>query len=206
MTKKDILVLSLCCVAFFSGCISMSAKTPVIDEYVFSPPGEALAEPAKTDAAITVTLRRFSVAKPFDRQFFVYRYADNRIKRDYYNRFGVSPDMLLTQRSADILRSTDYITYVSTGNDRVECPYEIRGHVTELSGDYRDAASPQACLAIRFSVFDIRSYPARLLFERDYACTVAIKNKEAAQLVRGWQTCVRSIIDDLSADLSSVLE
>lgn len=205
MTKKNIL-LQLCCAVFFAGCISMSAKTPVIDEYVFYPAAEEFPDPAKTDAALTIKLRHFSVAKPFDRRFFVYRYADNRIHYDYYNRFGVAPDMLMTQRVADILRAKKFIKYVSIRNDRVECPYEIRGGVSELSGDYRDAASPQASLAIRFSVFDIRSYPVRLLYEREYARTVAIKNKNAAQLVRGWQTCLTAIMDDFSADLRGVLE
>jgi hypothetical protein len=205
MNKKNMIVC-FCCIVFFCGCIRVTKKTPAVEEYVFSHPEVESTLTAQEEGTLNFKMRRFTVDKPFDSTFFVYRYPKNSIQYDYYNRFAVSPEILMRQYAAKHLEQERFTGYVSTSKDGIVCPYEIRARIVDLSGDYREDLAPKASLKIRFSVLDVQLFPSPVVFNKEYAQTVELENKNAAALIKGWQRCLTVIMDDFSNDLRAALQ
>ena len=74
-----------------------------------------------------------------------------------------------------------------------------------VDGDYTDRSAPRAVIEMRLFVLDEQADGPRLVFQKDYRAAAPIEPASVSSLVTGWNQAMRSIMEQLEADLPSRL-
>lgn len=185
------------------GCISTERAYPVKRQYVLdvSRGGEKLPKPL----AGAVKVRQFSISSRFDGREFVYRIGDAAYESDFYNEFLASPTSMLTEEVRQWLGASGVFAHAVDTGSGVPAAYVLEGNVPRLYGDYADRTAPRAVLEIQFFLIDERSGANEIVFHKAYAVAESLASRTAAELVKGWNTCLEKILTELEKDLQAAL-
>jgi cholesterol transport system auxiliary component len=186
-----------------SGCVSR----PALVKQSFAFPIPPLASNVSTNASRVLEIRQLRVAAPYDSQPFTYRTGAYSYELDPYAQFLVPPAQALEAPLQGYFENTGLFREIDTQGGPPSPDLIVRVLVTDLYGDFRNKAAPQAVLRMRFSFFAAKNgLPGNLLLQKDYEQRVPFKVRTAAALMGGWNEALKRIMESVSADLKATVE
>lgn len=183
-----------------TGCGLRQAPLPKRTFVLEGVPGK----PAGGDAAPAGVLlvRLLKVAPAFDARAFVVRRGEHEFVSDPYHAFLGSPGPMLTEALAASIRGLGVFALVTTGGSQLAPTHALEGEVTELYGDYRDAARPQAVLGLELRLLHpLGGAASALRWQRTERRALALERAGADELVAGWKAALAEICGALDPDL-----
>lgn len=184
-----------------TGCISLG-KSPSQNRFMLNMniAPKTIAHPA----AATLQVNTLSILPQYAGNEFVYRTSEQNYLTDYYNVFFISPDLQLTQITADYLTKKKIFAYVGNSLNLLNNPtYTLNGTVMALYADYRNRMKPTADISIHFYLM---RGDARVVLDKTYTQAVPLQAKNSTSLVNAWNVGMTNIMYNLSHDLSVVIK
>lgn len=203
------LTLTAVACLFTASCASLSRPATDRQLYALDPGGPAR-PPDRNVRTVSadgpaLRVRRLHVANPYGGTAFVYRTAGGAFRTDYYNGFIAPPAELLTGALVDRLSRAGGFATVIDSTSSVPARYTLEGNVTAIFGDYADGKAPKAVVRMKVFVLDEQAGGSRLAFQKEYDATAPVRPASVPSLVDGWNRAIRSVLDQLEADLPSRL-
>ncbi len=180
------------------GACSLSRPAPVKRTFLLDPP-----LPTAVAAPRPVVLRvgTFTVAGAYRDRSFVYRTGDLRFESDYYHEFFVAPGPMIAEDVAKALAAAKVFSRVVPGAAAPEeGDFVLEGFVSDLYADTRQSANT-AEIAISFYV-SRTSFPAAVVWTRDYRHRVPLKANTPDALAEAWNAGLGMILAELVRDLA----
>lgn len=189
-------------VAFHTGCVKIKKAYPDKRNYVLEAqrPDSSPRTPPRADS---ICVRNFTVSPRYESGELVYRHSELNYAADFYNRFFVSPEILVTEETRTWLKESGMFRNMLEPGSHAIPQYILEGYVATMQGDFRK--SPLAVLEIQFLVSDGADAPGRILMQKDYRREVPLPKAEANALVQGLNQALAQILQDLEADLRKAL-
>lgn len=181
---------------------SLSRPPPERSTYDFGATREGA--PLAQAKPVTVRVRPFRAAAPYDGREFLYRTRDGQLVADFYNAFPAGPGELVTNAATQWLRSAGVFVAVLEPGVTVDAPYALEGSVVALYGDLADPRSPAAVLEVQ--VYLVRTTPAgrELAFDRRFAERVAVAEATPQALAQGYSRALARVLARLERELAAV--
>ncbi len=185
--------------AVLSGC-GLSRPSPVKQTYLLQAPAATQAAAAPRPAVLKVGT--IAVAAPFRGKSMVYREGDLKYESDFYNEFFVPPSAMLTEGAATWLASAGIFKEVLPAGANADGDFVLEGFVSELYGDYRDAAKPAAVLTGKFFLIDNRVLSGVPVWQTELKQRVALSSRSPDALAAAYNTAWAAMLADLSRELA----
>lgn len=189
-----------------SGCRLGRSSTPQRTFVLRAPdagpaPGRGPGEGAAPAGGVLL-VRPFRVNPVFDSRAFVIRRGESEYTADPYNAFLGAPGPLVTEAVAAWVRGLGVFGTVTTGGSQLVASHALEGEVTELYGDYRDPARPQAVLGLQLRLLHPLAGPgAGLRWQREARREAPMAQAAAEELVAGWNQALAGICASLDPAL-----
>ena len=168
-----------------------------------------VARPENRPAAAGAPSLKFEplqVAAQFEGLSFVYRSAEMSFDADFYNRFFIPPDRLVSAQALKWLKASGLFHYViGPGDADLEALFKLQGRVTALYADFRDPRQPVAVLNMEFDLLRQTAAKAEMRFQNQYTAALPVAARTPEALVAGWNQGLYQILSALEADLQSHL-
>jgi cholesterol transport system auxiliary component len=183
-----------------TGCIRLLQQPPVPrTAYSFSVDS---ARKSHSSLAPILAVRLFDSSPMFENQEFVYRLGATRWETDFYNAFAQPPAVLLTFETRRWMQNSGLFRAVAIPGLAPADSWQLQGFLTELYGDFQDAAAPQAVLAMRFTLLPPGAQAStKPLFNKSYDERVPLKEKSPSGLVDAWNRGAELILAELVNDI-----
>ena len=139
---RDALLLALS--VTLAGCGLATRPATVKQTYMLAPQPPAKAS-APTHQA-TLKVGSIGVGTAYRGRSFVYREEELRYESDFYNEFFVAPSAMFTADVGTWLAASGIFRDVLPTSANANGDFVLEGLVSELYGDYRDAARPAAVM------------------------------------------------------------
>lgn len=193
-------VLILLPLLLLAGCAG-SQPAPLRHSYlVQAARGEPPAAPRHDVSLKIVPLK---VAAPFQGKSFVYRLSELRYEADPYHEFFTAPGPMLAGPVGEWLAASGAFRSVLPAASTLDGAYTLEGIVTELYGDYRDSAAPQAVVAIQFRLFETDA-PSRVAYGRTLQQAIPLSTRNPEALAEGFRTGLGRLLQELERDLRAL--
>jgi hypothetical protein len=141
------------------------------------------------------------VAEPFERRPLVYRTGESAFVRDPYAEFLENPRDTLVVAVREWLRNHGSFAAVLEPGSALKPDTIAEIAVIRLYGDFRQTNRPAAMLTIRFLFLDATSgIPGRVLLEREYTRSVALKSATPSALMEGWNRGLTEVLVQVTSD------
>jgi cholesterol transport system auxiliary component len=180
------------------GC---SRPSPVKQTYLLQAPPATQA--ATSPRPSTLKVGTISVAAPFRGKSMVYREGDLKYESDFYNEFFVAPSAMLTEGAATWLAAAGVFREVLPAAANADGDFVLEGFVSELYGDYRDAAKPAAVLTGKFFLIDNRVLSGVPVWQTELKQRVALSNRSPDALAVALNGAWATMLGDLSRELAA---
>ena len=185
-----------------SGCLSRPALNR--QTFAFTAPEMT---PTNVATARVLGIRNLEIAAPFEGRPLVYRTGDNAYERDPYAEFLDTPAESLLVTIREWLRDNGSFAFVVGPRSSLKPDTFVEISVTRLYGDFRKPQQAAAVLSMRFLFFDApNAIPGRVLLEREYARSIALKSATPPALMEGWKQALTQILTQVTYDLRSESE
>jgi len=193
---------SMVVAAFSAGCVQLSRAHPDRRNYVLevSRPESSTAEAARADS---ISVRNFTISPRYESGELVYRQSEFNYAADFYNRFFVSPEILVTEETRTWLKGSGMFRNILEPGSHAIAQYILEGSITTIQGDYRK--TPLAVLEIQFLVSEGAEARGKILMQKDYRKEIPLPKAEAKALVQGLNQALAQILQDFEADLRKAL-
>jgi hypothetical protein len=158
--------------------------------------------PSNVADARVLGIRNLEIAAPFEERPLVYRTGDHAYERDPYAAFLDTPAESLLVTIREWLRgAASFAAVIEPGSSlKPNTLAEIR--ITRLYGDFRQPQRPAAVFNIHFLVFDApNAIPGRVLLEREYARSIALKSATPDALMEGWNQALTQVLTQVISDI-----
>jgi len=170
--------------------------------FAFAAP-EKLA-PSNVATARVLGIRNLEIAAPFEGRPLVYRTGEHAYERDSYAAFLDAPAESLLVTIREWLRGNASFAAVIEPGSSLKPNTLAEIEVTRLYGDFRQPQRPVAVLTMRFLLFDApKALPGKVLLEREYARSVALKSATPAALMDGWNQALTQVLTEVISDFRS---
>jgi hypothetical protein len=154
----------------------------------------------------TLLVRPFTVSAPYSSRAFVIRRGESEYVIDAYNAFLMSPGVLLTDAFAAWLRGLGRLAVVTTGGSQVVATHAMEGEISELYGDYRNTARPEAHLFLHLRLLHLMGGTnPTLQWQRDLRRSVVMSQAGAEELIAGWNQALSEICHAIEPELHEAL-
>jgi len=193
---------SMVVAAFSAGCVQLSRAHPDRRNYVLevSRPESSTAEAARADS---ISVRNFTISPRYESGELVYRQSEFNYAADFYNRFFVSPEILVAEETRTWLKHSGMFRNMLEPGSHAIPQYILEGYIATMQGDFRK--SPLAVLEIQFLVSEGADAPGKILMQKDYRQEVPLPKAEANALVQGLNQALEQILQGFEADLRTAL-
>jgi len=187
-------------VAFCAGCVQVKKAHPDVRRYVLEVKRADSPGPARADS---ISVRNFAVSPRYESGELVLRQGEFNYTADFYNRFFVSPEVLVTEETRAWLKDSGMFRNVLEPGSHAIAQYILEGSITTIQGDYRK--TPLAVLEIQFLVSEGAEARGKILMQKDYRKEIPLPKAEAKALVQGLNQALAQILQDFEADLRKAL-
>jgi ABC-type uncharacterized transport system auxiliary subunit len=206
MKLSDILrlvaLLTWCVIA--GGCSDV-LKTPYpAKSYFLIDPGHPAGDDPlgvkRLDGVLKV--RQLRAAAPYDGSEFVYKTGPNQYSSDYYAAFLMPTDRMLSAETREWLSQSGVFHFVVDAQSSLHTRYTLEGNVSGIYADLTDRSAPRAVMQAQFFLFSNDDAGPQILFTQSYATSAPVKGDGPAGLVSAWNEAFRTMLKELTADLS----
>ena len=189
-------------VAFHTGCVKIKKAYPDKRNYVLEAqrPDSSPRTPPRADS---ISVRNFTISPRYESGELVYRQSEFNYAADFYNRFFVSPEILVAEETRTWLKHSGMFRNMLEPGSHAIPQYILEGCITTMQGDFRK--SPLAVLEIQFLVSEGADAPGKILMQKDYRQEVPLPKAEANALVQGLNQALEQILQGFEADLRTAL-
>jgi uncharacterized lipoprotein YmbA len=184
--------------ASLTGC---SRPSPVKQTYLLQAPAATPAAAAPRPS--TLKVGTIAVAAPFRGKSMIYREGDLKYESDFYNEFFVAPSAMLTEGAATWLAAAGVFREVLPAGANADGNFVLEGFVSELYGDYRDAAKPAAVLTGKFFLLDNRVMSGVPVWQTELKQRVALSSRSPDALATGLNAAWSAMLADLARELAA---
>ena len=182
------------------GC---SLKKPYPAKHSFLIEAQRVGEGRAAAASGVLRVCNLQVAAPFEGKGFVYRNSGLGYQTDFYHEFLVAPRALLTEQTRQWLGASGLFRYVLDPASKADATHSLEGNVSAIYGDYRDAASSKAVLAVEFFLTNDQAVSPEIVFHKSYRQEVPLENRALETLAKGWGKALEQILTALEQDLAA---
>lgn len=197
MNSKQISLYSLLILSsFLSGCGYGGQKNFVLEVSRNRPQ-------QKISKKVVLHVESFNISANFSKRSFVYRKSQSEYETDFYNRFLINPEDMITEKTRTWLLESGLFKLVLEPGSYLVASHILEGNIISLYGDLRDKSSPKAIMEIRFFLVELSN--KSVVFEKTYKATFKSNNRTAESLVEAFDNCLTNILIDLEKDLKEHL-
>jgi len=208
MNQRRAAALFLCLVVTLTGALlagGCSLKKQYPAKHSFLIEAQRAGEARAAAASGVLRVRNLQVAAPFEGKGFVYRNSGLGYQADFYHEFLVAPRALITEQTRQWLGASGLFRFVLDPATKAEATHSLEGNVSALYGDYRDAASSKAVLAVEFFLTNDQPVSPEIVFHKSYRQEVPLENRAPETLAKGWGKALEQILTALEQDLVKAL-
>ncbi|MHC4271674.1 MAG: ABC-type transport auxiliary lipoprotein family protein [Planctomycetota bacterium] len=152
------------------------------------------------DNAIILDVYSFNIDSTFSSKNLVYRKSESKYETDFYNKFLISPDDMITEKTRAWLSESGLFEMVAEPGSYVDTTHALQGSIIALYGDFRDKSSPKATMKIR--IFLVNLSDKTVVFNKTYEAVSEADDRTADSIVSGMNNCLIEILTKLENDLS----
>jgi cholesterol transport system auxiliary component len=205
MNRPPVLVVSLgLLIALASGCGTQRAYD--YRYFVLSVEHEAAAPTAAgTDV---LKIRNFRISDRYNRTELTYRTGEMSIESDYYRRYIVPPESLVTEETRRWLQAGRIFSQVLDATSRASAQFSLEGNVSALYGDFRPELAPgpfKAVIEIQFVLIDERKADNTVVFHQSYRSEQPVSRPATDELIQGLNLALKDILTRMESDLKKTL-
>lgn len=204
MMKKRVQLASMCAgillvVSVLAGCVNFNKSYPEKRYFVLD---VTRSQPAqKGGGNIVLRVRKCDVSARYEGRGLVYRTGEFTYESDFYNKFFVSPALLVTEEIRKWLEDSGLFSHVTDTVGYVEEDYILQGEVMALYGDLRDTSPARSVVEIQFAMIRVGSSEPRVVFTKLYSEDIALSSTTPDAVAEGMNRALESILMALEADL-----
>ncbi|MEY3725408.1 MAG: hypothetical protein RLZZ365_1343 [Pseudomonadota bacterium] len=159
-------------------------------------------EPRKPNTDFWLKVGPVSVNGPFDGKSMVYRLADQRYEKDFYNGYISSPAEMVANATRQWISDANIFKATVNQSNTFFPYYTLQVNVTEFYGDYRNQAEAVVSIEFYLAVLSSGSQNPILLNSR-YTQRVPLKDNRPSTLANGLQQAFATILQRYEADLDA---
>ena len=161
---------------------------------------ERTAAPRQARSDVWLKMGSVSVSPPFDSKSLVYRTADQRYEKDFYNVYATIPSEMIGNAERQWMNKAN-IFAATVGQSNSFFPYYyLQASVEEFYGDYR--GQPEAVVSIEFFLSATRAGKINpLIGANRYTKRVALKDNSPEALVLGLQQALAEVLQEYEIQL-----
>jgi ABC-type uncharacterized transport system auxiliary subunit len=145
-------------------------------------------------------VRDMTVSPRYEGTGFVSKRGEAEYTTDFYNRFLIPPDLLVTQEVRDWVLAAGVFGQVIHSGSLVAPTHALEGRVNALYGDY-SVQPPQAVLEIELFLVENPLDRSAVVFHERYREEVPLDDRKPESLVLGWNTGLARALGKLEAGL-----
>ncbi len=191
---------------FLSGC-SLTRPAVVKQRYLLQAAPPPVAATAVTPAAPArpglLRINPITVATPYAGGSLVCRLDEFRYEKDFYHEFFISPRDMFTDRTSDWLERRRVFSAVLLNGSPLPPDFELTGFVSEFCGDLRPGRAPEAVITVQFVLADVRTAPAKFLWQNTFTRRIPLSGTAPADIVKGLDAALAAVLTDLTAALQA---
>jgi cholesterol transport system auxiliary component len=159
-------------------------------------------EPRKSNTDFWLKVGPVSVNGPFDSKSMVYRLADQRYEKDFYNGYISSPAEMVSNATRQWISEANIFKATLNQGNTLFPYYALQINVSELYGDYRN--QPEAVVSIYFYLTVLSTGTQNpIVMSNRYTQRVPLKDNRPSTLANGLQQAFATILQRYEADLDT---
>ncbi len=159
-------------------------------------------EPRKPNTDFWLKVGPVSVNGPFDGKSMVYRLADQRYEKDFYNGYISTPAEMVGNATRQWISDASIFKATVNQSTTFFPYYTLQVNVTEFYGDYRNQAEAVVSIELYLVVLSSGSQNPILMNNR-YTQRVPLKDNRPDTLANGLQQAFATILQRFEADLDA---
>ena len=193
--------LLIALIVSLAGCGLATRPASVKQTYLLAPTmPTAASAPAHSE---TLKVGSIAVGTAFRGRSFVYREEELRYESDFYNEFFIAPSAMLTSDVGAWLAASGIFRQVLPASANVDGAFVLEGLVSEIYGDYRDAARPAAVLSAKFFLIDNRGLNGVPFWQTELRQRVALTSRSPDALAVAYSKAWAAMLTDLTGQLAA---
>ena len=159
-------------------------------------------EPRKPNTDFWLKVGPVSVNGPFDGKSMVYRLADQRYEKDFYNGYISSPAEMVGSATRQWISDANIFKAAVNQSNTFFPYYTLQINVTEFYGDYR--SQPEAVVSVHFYLTILSTGTQNpILMNSRYTQRVPLKDNRPGTLANGLQQAFATILQRFETDLDA---
>lgn len=159
-------------------------------------------EPRKPNTDFWLKVGPVSVNGPFDGKSMVYRLADQRYEKDFYNGYISTTAEMVSNATRQWISDANIFKAAVNQSNTFFPYYALQINVTEFYGDYRN--QPEAVVSIHFYLTVLSTGGQNpILMSNLYTQRVPLKDNRPSTLANGLQQAFATILQRYEADLDA---
>ncbi|BBM87874.1 ABC-type transport auxiliary lipoprotein family protein [Candidatus Uabimicrobium amorphum] len=195
-------ILVLITVALVTGCVDV--KQPYVEKQFFLIQVPSAEKASQTIPGSVLRVVDFDVSPAFTDKELVYLQQDNQYTSDFYNSFFISVSNMFTEASKNWLQQSAMFSQVVSLNSLIDANYILEGLVQGVYGDFRDQNAPKAVLKLQFLLLSVNENGENeVILQQNFHEEVSIADTSAAELVKGWNSALEKVLQDLEGKISA---
>ena len=200
MNNKVIILCNLMIISMvLSGCGSRTAFNQ--REYILEASRTRPQQEVSKD--IILDVESFNIDTAFSTKNLVYRKNQSEYETDFYNKFLISPEDMISDKTRGWLSESGLFKLVLEPGSYSDATHVLEGNITALYGDFRDKLSPKATVKIRFFLVNLSD--KSVVFTKTCESTTEVQSQTAEALVEAFDKCLINILSNLEQDLQKQL-
>lgn len=204
MNRRIAIVVCLGLLWFSFGC-----GTPRAYDYryfVLSAPRDGTA--AANGGTDILKVRNFRISDRYNRTELTYRSAEMMLETDYYRRYIVPPETMVTEETRRWLQAGHVFGQVLDATSRASAPFSLEGNVSAIYGDFRPELAPgpfKAVMEIQFVLIDERKADNTVVFHQSYRSEQPVAHASTEELIQGLSLALKDILTRMESDLKKAI-